>query len=140
MTVEKIVVRSILMTILISKTFSFESQFLGNYLSVEEYEARDFCSTKVCILDNDRLIYAATSNSSIKPCEDFKNFAMGEFLTHRVPNDRYHYIGFQNDVERLQKQRQRVVLKSPIASDDPRLIKLLKSFFVKCSDLGELHF
>lgn len=62
---------------------------------------------------------------------------MGEFLTHRVPNDRYSEIGFQNDVERKQKERQRIVLKSTIEADDPRLIKLLKSFFIKCSDFGE---
>lgn len=113
----------------------FPSDFLGNTLNDEDYEKQDFCSTRVCLLDSGRLIYSASHNSSsVLPCTDFKNFAMGEFITHRVPNDRYPAIGFQNDVRRVFEEKQKQILNSAIKPDEPRVFKVMKSSFQKCVD------
>lgn len=132
----KVLYGAILVCVLVGKSCSLEIDYLGDYLTDEEYRNREICSTKVCMEDNDRLVYAATRNSSIKPCEDIKTFAAGEFLKHRVLNDRYIYIGFQNDVNRLNKERQRIILKQKIKDDEPRMFKIMKNFFKKCIDSG----
>jgi hypothetical protein len=85
----KVLLFSFLILKLVNNSSStFEHQFLGNYLTDEEYKNRELCSSHHCILDNDRLFYSATQNSSILPCDDFKEFAMGTFLQYRALNER----------------------------------------------------
>lgn len=118
------------------KSQIFENQFIGNYLTEKEYLSREKCNMKVCLLDADRLIYAATRNASVKPCDDFKTFSMGEFYLHRKKSDRYTFIGFNPEVERLLNERYRTVLNSTIKKNDLKVIKFLKRFFMKCTDTG----
>lgn len=116
----------------------FPSDFLGDTLNDEDYEKQDFCSSKVCMFDSGRLIYSASHNSrDVEPCTDFKNFSMGEFITHRVPNDRYPAIGFQNDVRRIFEEKQKQILISAIKPDEPKVFKVVKSFFQKCVNSSE---
>lgn len=126
----------VLILTLFGRNLCFDSQYLGNFLTDEEYEQREFCNTKVCLLDNDRLIYSATRNSSVDPCDDFREFSSGEFLKHRVLNDRYQYIGFQIEIQNLFKERQRIILNKRIGGNEPKTVKVLKSFFKKCTNSG----
>lgn len=116
----------------------FSNQYLGNYLTEEEYKSREKCETNVCLFDADRLIYAATRNGTVKPCDDFKTFAMGEFYLHRKKSDRQPAIGFQLEVDKLLKERFRNVLKAPIQKDDLKIHKFLKTYFKLCTDTGLL--
>lgn len=78
----------------------FDTDFLGDFVSDKDYNDRTFCWTSVCMYDGGRLLYDADHNSkATKPCDNFPTFAMGEFLKHRVLNDRYSHSGFQNDIE-----------------------------------------
>lgn len=122
-----------------NKSRALEIDYLGDYLTDEEYKSRKICSTKVCIEDNDRLIYAATRNSSIKPCDDIKTFAMGEFLKHRVVNERYDSVGFENERVLTMRERTRIILNEPFKDDDPRMFKAIKSFYKKCVNSGSFY-
>lgn len=74
---------------LVIKVTTFEQQFLGDYLTDEEYENSEKCTNKLCILDGDELFSAATQNSSIQPCDDFDEFALGTFWNERAVDERY---------------------------------------------------
>lgn len=133
----KLVFCVILIAVLTSESKSFETQFFGDYLTDLEYENQNLCSTKHCMLDNDMLVYAAGQNSSIRPCDDFKTFAKGEFLKHRVINDRYYSIGFDKNVLERFKEQQRKLLLKPVVEGDPKIFKVLKSYYKKCIDSGK---
>lgn len=127
---------AILFLILCQKAQSFKWFYLGDYVTDEEYNNKKLCYSKYCLLDADRIISAASLSSSVNPCDDFKSFAAGEFFKYRVPNDSYGFNGFQNDVRRAFKEKQRAVLKEPVRPDEPRMFKVLKKYFQQCTDLG----
>lgn len=111
----------------------FPTDFLGSFISDNEYNNRTFCWTQVCMADAGRLIYSAYHNSNkTTPCDDFKTFAMGEFFEHRVLNDRYPSLGFQLDVELQFWEKQKRMMLKPIKQSDPKIFKIIKSFFRKC--------
>lgn len=111
----------------------FQTDFLGNYISDEEYNNRTLCWTKVCMEDSDRLIYAADHNSHKKePCDDFKTFAMGNFFEHRVLNERYTFTGFDLEINLMYAERQKRLMKKPFDQADPKIFKVIKNFFKQC--------
>lgn len=123
----------ILCAILAQKCFCYKWEFLGN-MTDEEYASHKLCYTKFCLKDTDILLKAATLDASVDPCQDFKNFSVGEFIEYRVPNDRYGFNGFSNDVSRNLYEKKRVVLKEKIRENEPNVFKSLKRFFKKCTD------
>lgn len=87
--------------------------------------------------DAGRLIYDADHNSKeTEPCDNFPTFAMGEFLKHRVLNDRYTYTGFQNDVQLQHYEKLRRMLVKPGVGNELKMFKFIKAFFKKCSNSG----
>ena len=111
----------------------FESQYLGNYLTFDEYNDLEIaCENKFCLNDAKRLLLVATQNKTVEPCDDFKEFALGEFLKYRALNDRYRHVGFDNDVQLLHWERQRKVLAATIKSHDTRPLRIAKNYFQKC--------
>lgn len=119
----------------------FNSDYLGSFISDEEYNNRTFCWTPVCMYDAGRLIYDADHDSQeSKPCENFPKFAMGEFLQHRVLNDRYAIIGFNNDVYLQYYEKRKRILRKKSNVHDPKIFKVIKSFFKKCADTGSCFF
>lgn len=117
---------------------SFESNYLGNFVSDEEYNNRTFCWTPVCMYDSGLLIYEANHDSqAVNPCDDFPSFAMGEFLKHRVLNDRYRILGFQNYafLQYFEKQK-KILRQKSVDAEEPKMFKVIKSFFKNCTDSG----
>lgn len=110
----------------------FQVQFIGNYITEEEESMRDFCNSKECLVDSEILFLAATQNSTVHPCDDFKKFALGTFIKYRALNDRYQYRGLQSDVEDIYREKLRKVLSSKVNKDDTRMFKVLKNYFGKC--------
>lgn len=109
-------------------------QYLGDYLSPDEISQDNLCGTKECLLDANRLVDAATRQWSVKPCEDFREFSMGNFIKLKALHDRYDRVGFLFDVLALHYERQRKAFAEPIAESDPRAFKIVKNFFQKCID------
>lgn len=119
----------------------FPTNFLGNYLSDEEYGERSLCWTQLCMEDSGRLIYAADHNSNItSPCDDFKTFTMGNFFEHRVPNDRYSFFGFDLDVTLQHLEREKRLMLKPIKQGDPKIFKVMKSYFRLCINSSKKMF
>src|SRR5690349_8673314 len=78
---------------------SFELQYIGDSLSQEEATERKLCDTKYCLLDAQYLFYGATQNESVRPCDDFKEFAVGTLAKYQSVNDRIPYAGFLFDFQ-----------------------------------------
>lgn len=115
----------------------FGTDLLGNFLSDDEYRNRTFCWTPACLYDAGSLIYDADHDSNqTNPCLNFKKFAMGEFLEHRVPSDRYPIIGFQWDIDLQYYEKQKRILHKKSKDGDPEVFNVIKSFFKKCSNTG----
>lgn len=117
----------------------FPSDYLGNYLSDDEYNNRTFCWTKVCMKDSGRLLYSADHDSKkTSPCDDFKTFAMGEFFEHRVLNERYSDSGFGVDIVlEFFERMKRILLIKAIKPDDPKMFKFMTRYFRQCINFGK---
>lgn len=116
----------------------FPTDFLGNYVSDDEYNNRTLCWTPVCMRDSDRLINDADHNSNdTLPCEDFKKFAMGNFFKNRVADDPYSKAGFDADVEKLFFEKQKKMLLKPAEEKDPMIFKFIKRYFCLCINSSE---
>lgn len=125
---------------LMSVSAEFELQFIGNYLNDVEAKARDFCSNKYCVSDSQILFYAATQNSSVDPCLDFKEFSMGTLIKYRALHERYFAIGLLQDNQRMHEERQRKLLSKRIdEKNDARVFKVVKNFFARCVDSSEFN-
>lgn len=116
----------------------FDLQHLGKYVSVEQRIEEEVCETKYCMLDANYLFYAATQNSTVEPCDDFREFAMGTFIKFRALNDRYEFNGFDLDLLNDYWELLRKVLAAEINEEkDSRIHKVMKNHFRKCVSSGE---
>lgn len=123
-------------TIVVSQ---FENQYLGNYVTLDQYNDLEVgCQTKLCLSDAQRLLLAATQNETILPCDDFKEFSMGEFIRLRARHERYEHVGFLNDANLLHWERNRKVLAATIKEDDIRPFKIAKNLYQNCINSGML--
>ena len=117
----------------------FDSQYLGNSITFEEYNKLELaCDTTICLLDSQRLLLAATHNRTIKPCDDFKEFSNGRFIKLGALDDRKEFIGFYNDLYAQDWERIRKVLATIIHESDIRPLKIAKNYYRKCVDSGEI--
>jgi hypothetical protein len=115
----------------------FTNQFIGSSLSDEEAMTREFCETKVCLVDTEILMLAATQNATVAPCDDFKEFGLGVFIKYRALNDRYQYKGLQSDLDEQFREKNRKVVSAKVSENDPRVFKIMKSYFAKCVNSSE---
>src|SRR5690349_13117206 len=102
---------------------SFDLQYLGKSLSPEKAAERNLCETKYCLLDAQYLFSAATQNESVRPCDDFKEFAVGTFVKYQSVNDRLPYVGFFADYQLNYYKKVRKVLSEPVNVNDSRISK-----------------
>lgn len=116
----------------------FKVQLIGNYVSKNELANREYCTTKQCLTDSQILFEAASQNSTVTPCEDFKEFALGDFIKHSALNERYQYKGLQNDLDEVYKESFRKVLASKIQSNKSRTFKVMTRYFSNCIKSSEL--
>lgn len=114
------------------KQQEFAIQFIGNSVTSEEQSKKDFCESKYCLLDAIHLFVAASQNKSVKPCDDFKEFALGTFIKNRALNDRNAFSGFGTDVRNSYFLRLRKVLSAKVNEKDTRVTKAIKNFYSKC--------
>lgn len=116
----------------------FDLQYIGDSLNDEAAKGRNFCNSKFCVGDSQILFYAATQNSSVDPCVDFKEFSMGTLIKYRALHERYFAIGLLQDTQMLHDERQRKLLAKKLdTKTDGRVFKILKNFFSKCVSSSE---
>lgn len=118
----------------------FELQFIGDTIHHDEAAARNFCDSKFCIGDSQILFYAATQNSSVDPCLDFKEFSMGTLIKYRALHERYFAVGLSQDVTKMHEERLRKLLATKSEDKDPRVFKVMRNFFEKCVSSSESKF
>ena len=116
---------------------SFEIDYIGN--SVENITQLDVCYTKICLQDAKRLMYNAWHFGKIDR-SNFEKFACGHFYEYRAANERYRTVGFQNDLDRKYNYLFKKILMQEIKEDEPKIFKIIKSYYQKCVNSGELCF
>lgn len=90
------------------------------------------CTSIFCKKDLERLTSAASDNKTVKPCDDFKTFAMGRFLNQYVSyND--VAVGFQIDVIKSYKEKQKNIFKKLTTSNECSVVRLMKRFYETCN-------
>ncbi|KAB0797758.1 hypothetical protein PPYR_08751 [Photinus pyralis] len=71
-------------------------------------------------------------DESVEPCDDFYQFACGNFLQHaKIPNDKYS-VSYFKITEDLVKHQLRVVLEENVTVQEPRPFKLVKRTYQTC--------
>ena len=129
-----------LLLLLTIKASEFNLDYIGDSLSNEEADARDFCTRKYCVNDTEILFKATTRNASVDPCKDFKEFSMGSFIKDQELPERYFSIGLLPKTQRLHEERLRKLLESDVdEKNDPRVFKVIKNFFGKCVSSSEFE-
>lgn len=98
-------------------------------------ESSSECTTMYCVEDQTRLVSAATDDKTVRPCDDFKTFAMSRFLNQSVPED-VSSQGFQIDVIASYTKQQKNILEKPTEANDRKIFKFVKRFFNSCKETG----
>lgn len=109
----------------------------GNSITVEEYEKLEFCDSKLCLSDANRILQEVSYNDSVLPCESFDEFACGTFYKDRAYNERYEYVGFLRNYELLIDEQRHKVLIAPAKEDDGKAVKVAKNFYKRCVTSSE---
>lgn len=115
----------------------FKSQFIGSFVSKSEQARRNFCGSKQCLVDSEILFLAASQNESVNPCDDFKEFTLGNFIKYRALNDRYQYRGLQADLDDIFREKLRKVMNEKTENNIPRVFRILKNYFANCVSSSE---
>ena len=116
----------------------FENQYLGHHITLDEYNHLELaCDTKLCLRDAQLLRLAVTQNKTIEPCDDFREFSMGQFIKLAALNERYDTTGFVNDLKLLNWERIRKVLAARTNENDIKPFKIAKNYYEKCINSGK---
>lgn len=115
----------------------FPIQYIGNYLTINQYDNLTLCQSKICLLDSEKLIASASYISNLNPCESFRNFTCGTFYEDRALNERYESIGFQRDLEVRNDEKRHKALKGATRTDDGKAVRIVKNLYQKCIDWSE---
>ena len=123
-----------------AQLLEFHIDYLGDEISVEEYKNSSLCLSFACLKDAKRIMNIASHKNSSEPSKNFTEFACGHFYEYGAPNDRYIWTGFHNELERQKQHYQKLMLKKKIQKDEPKIFKIMKSYFQKCVNSSEFCF
>lgn len=111
------------------------TNFLGNYLSVEDYKKLELCESSVCILDSERIASYASESKQSQPCSNMNDFACGTFFKPKKVNENE---GFELELEKIYYQQLKEVLSDEIQEEDEKVVKVVKKYYQKCVDASKI--
>lgn len=77
-------------------------------------------------------------NKSVDPCEDFYNFACGGWIAKNpIPQSQTSWDQLSLLREELLKNL-RILLEDPDHDDEPKSVKMAKTFYRTCMDTGKI--
>lgn len=89
-----------------------------------------FCDTPGCAVAASKIM--SYIDESLDPCENFYNFACGNYLKNtEVPEDKVTVDAFSN-VRDLVQEQLRIILNEPPQPDDSKPFLLAKNFHASC--------
>lgn len=115
----------------------FPIAYIGNYLTIAEYNNLTLCSKKVCLMDSQRLLEYATY-MDVDPCKSFQNYSCGTFYQERALSERYESIGFERNLELQNDEKKDRALKKPVTDEDGKAVRIVKNFYQKCVNWSEV--
>lgn len=107
--------------------------------SCSEIKLDDYCMSKACLLDAARLIEFASDDELLEPCDDFREFALGKLIQYRSMHEDYDKSGFLSD-SLAHHLRLEKIFNANLIDDDPKVHKIAKNFFQRCTSEGEKFF
>ena len=112
-------------------------QYIGNFLTQEQYDNLTLCDSQLCLDDAQRLLSDA-SHDNKDPCKSFTKFSCGTFFEKRAGNERYESVGFKRTYELKNDEKRHRVLKVRInENEDCKAVKIVKNFYQKCVSWSE---
>ena len=71
-----------------------------------------------------------------KPCNNFYNFACGGFIKNSKISDKYLIANHIETIQEKVLQEIKDLLEEDVNSKEPRIFKLVKSYYTACMDEG----
>lgn len=101
-------------------------------------EDENICLTAECVQATAQII--SYLDTSINPCHNFYAFACGNFLTNTELSEDQYYVSTSSNIYDEIQRKLRESLEEPILSDEPNYVKILKTYYQACNNVGELRF
>lgn len=96
----------------------------------------DICITTECTNAANSIIEKL--DESVKPCDDFYNFACGQYIkSTKIPDDKVMVDSFSVVRDELQDQLQ-TIITSPVDETEIEPVKMVKKLYKACMNKGEL--
>lgn len=93
-------------------------------------DSNQYCLSKGCIHTASKVL--KYMDESVDPCEDFYQFACGNFLKEtNIPDDKSSVTSFSVINDQLQDQL-RTMIEEPIIPDEPKPFQLTKNLYKAC--------
>ncbi|XP_072046889.1 phosphate-regulating neutral endopeptidase PHEX-like [Amphiura filiformis] len=107
---------------------------IGPNMKAEEVQTgpvSTVCNNSACVSLSHSLLQ--TMDSSVKPCDDFYDYACGNWIKNTiVPDGRDQATTMYSDMDRQQDLR--VLFEAPDKLDEPEAIKKARTFYDSCMD------
>ena len=105
--------------------------------NLEDYVYReDYCTTPGCITA--AATYLEMMNQNQDPCQDFYEFACGNFLQETMIPDHKVMIGSQTNLDDKLNERLRKIFEEDSKDDEPAIFSSVRKLYSSCMDTNML--
>lgn len=92
------------------------------------------CLTNGCVKSSADLL--RNMDLSVKPCNDFYNFACGNFIKKAKISHDKTYVNTFTIINDLLQEQLRLAMEEPIGENEPTPFKSLKKYYRACTNKG----
>lgn len=105
--------------------------------SVDSKKNDEVCMTPGCVHAASKML--EQMDSSVEPCDDFYNFACGQYVEDTIiPDDKVSVNAFSVISDKLQEQL-RTIITAPIDDDELEPFKNVKRLYTACMNKSKIE-